>query len=194
MTGQKPIYDLAQINWAGSPLKNIMIPMMTYACEGWTTNKEENKRRQRTFNETIKTLLCVPKGTPTTIVLNDTGNIPTEYTIKEKKTLQAKCIDQMKKQSLIKDATHHYAGRPRRPPPPQLQLRRSRDLAHASIPLAQTPWGLTGRAWLQAGAQQAVIVVDPSLNSLGIDSRNVLKQAPGGNVYIDLTKELHVYE
>ena len=68
--------------------------------------------------------------------------------------------------------TSHYAGGPRRPPPPQLQLRRSRDLAHASIPLAQTPWGLTGRAWLQAGAQQAVIAVDPSFNSLGIDSRN----------------------
>ena len=66
----------------------------------------------------------------------------------------------------------HYAGGPRRPPPPQLHLRRSRDLAHASIPLAQTPWGLTGMAWLQAGAQQAVIAVDPSFKSLGIDSRN----------------------
>ena len=49
---------------------------------------------------------------------------------------------------------------------------RSHDLAHASIPLAQTPWGLTGRAWLQAGAQQVVIVVVPPLKSLGIDSRN----------------------
>ena len=61
---------------------------------------------------------------------------------------------------------------PRRPPPPQLQFRRSRDLTHASIPLAKTPWGLTGRAWLQAGAQQTVIVVVPSFKSLGIDSRN----------------------
>ena len=42
-------------------------------------------------------------------------------------------------------------------------LRRSRDLAHASIPLAQTPWGLTGRAWLQAGAQRVVIVVVPPI-------------------------------
>ena len=64
---------------------------------------------------------------------------------------------------------HHYAGGPRRPPPPHLHLRRSHDLAQASIPL-----GLTGRAWLQAGAQQAVIAVDPSFKSLGIDSRNVL--------------------
>ena len=62
---------------------------------------------------------------------------------------------------------------PRRPPPPQLQFRRSRHLAHASIPLAQAPWGLTGRAWLQAWAQRVVIVVVPSFNSLGIDSRNV---------------------
>ena len=54
------------------------------------------------------------------------------------------------------------------------RFRRSRDLAHASIPLAQTPWGLTGRTWLQAGAQWVVIVVLPPLNSLGIDSRNDL--------------------
>ena len=39
------------------------------------------------------------------------------------------------------------------------RFRRSRDHAHASIPLAQTPWGLTGRAWVQAGAQRVVIVV-----------------------------------
>ena len=51
-------------------------------------------------------------------------------------------------------------------------LPHSCDRAHASIPLAQTPGGLTRRTWLQAGAQRAVIVVDPQLNSLGIDSRN----------------------
>ena len=36
---------------------------------------------------------------------------------------------------------------------------RSRDPAHASLPLAQTPLGLTGRAGLQAGAQQGAIMV-----------------------------------
>ena len=46
------------------------------------------------------------------------------------------------------------------------------DPAQASTPLAQTPWGLTGRTWLQAGAQWVVIVVLPSLKSLGIDSVN----------------------
>ena len=44
------------------------------------------------------------------------------------------------------------------------RFRRSRNLARASIPLAQTPWGLTGVAWLQAGAQRVVIVILPPLN------------------------------
>ena len=34
------------------------------------------------------------------------------------------------------------------------------------------PWGLTGRAWLQAGAQQVVIAVDPSFKGLGIEPHN----------------------
>ena len=55
----------------------------------------------------------------------------------------------------------HYAGRPRRPHLWNSRFRWSRDLAHASIPLAQTPWGLTRRTWLQAGAQWVVIVVPP---------------------------------
>ena len=51
------------------------------------------------------------------------------------------------------------------------QFRRSHDLAHASTHLAQTPWGLTERTWLLAGAQWVVIMVLPPLKSLGIDSR-----------------------
>ena len=88
----------------------IIIPIMTYACEGWTTNKEENKRLQCIFNEAIKTLLFLPKGTPTMILLNETGDIPIEYTIKIKKILQAKRIDQMKEESIIKDATQAKAS------------------------------------------------------------------------------------
>ena len=64
-------------------------------------------------------------------------------------------------------------------------FQRSCDLAHASIPLAQTPWGLTGRAWLQAGAQRVVIVVFPPLNSLGIDS-------PNDRSDMELTETLHI--
>ena len=53
----------------------------------------------------MKTLLCLPKGTPTTILLHETGNIPLEYTIKTRTILQAKRIDQMKEESLIKYIT-----------------------------------------------------------------------------------------
>ena len=83
----------------------IIIPILTYACEGWTLNKEEKKKLQSIFKEAMKTLLCLPKGTPTTILLNEMGNIPLEYTIKKKSILQAKRIDQMKEESLIKDIT-----------------------------------------------------------------------------------------
>ena len=44
------------------------------------------------------------------ILLNETGNILIEYTIKIKKILQAKRIDQMKEESLIKDATQAKAS------------------------------------------------------------------------------------
>ena len=57
-------------------------------------------------------------------------------------------------------------------PPPKLQIQRSRDPTNASTPPAQPPWGLTGRTWLQGRTQWVVLVVVPSLNSLGIDSRD----------------------
>ena len=53
----------------------------------------------------MKTILYLPQGTPTTILLNETGNLPIEYMIKKKQILQAKRIDEMKEESLIKDAT-----------------------------------------------------------------------------------------
>ena len=62
----------------------VIIPIITYACEGWTINKEENNKLQSIFNDSLKTLLHLPKGTPTTILLNETGNIPIEYLLKKK--------------------------------------------------------------------------------------------------------------
>ena len=44
----------------------IVIPIITYACKGWKTAKEENNKIQSIFNDAIKTLLYLPKGTPTT--------------------------------------------------------------------------------------------------------------------------------
>ena len=83
----------------------IIIPIMTYSCEGWDINKEEQNKLQTIFNEALKTILYLPKGTATTILLNETGNIPIEYIIKRKQVLQAKRIDGMEGDSLIKDAT-----------------------------------------------------------------------------------------
>ena len=83
----------------------IIIPIITYSCEGWSTNKEENKKLQSIFNEALKTILYLPQGTSITILFNETGNLPIEYIIKKKQILQAKRIDEMKEESLIKDAT-----------------------------------------------------------------------------------------
>ena len=83
----------------------IIVPIMTYSCEGWDTNKEDKNKLQTIFSEAIKTILYLPKGTPTTILLSETGNIPIEYIIKRKQILQAKRIDGIKGESLIKDAT-----------------------------------------------------------------------------------------
>ena len=86
-------------------LDAIIIPIITYACEGWTLKKEELKKLQSIFNEALKTILYLPNGTPTTILLNETGNYPVEYIIKKKQVLHAKRIDSMQNESLIKDIT-----------------------------------------------------------------------------------------
>ena len=83
----------------------IVIPILTYACEAWTPNKVEITKLQTIFNEALKTILSLPKGTPTTILLNETGNYPIELTIKKKKILHAKRIDSLKGEALIKDVT-----------------------------------------------------------------------------------------
>ena len=84
---------------------SIIIPILTYACESWMRTKEEKPKLQTIRNDAIKTILYLPNGTPTTILLNETGHIPVEYTITKKQILQAKRIDEMKSDSLIKDAT-----------------------------------------------------------------------------------------
>ena len=81
----------------------IIVPIITYACEGWSPNKEEKKKLQTIFNEALKTILYLPNGTPTTILLAETGNIPMKYTIMKKQILHAKRVDSMQTEALIKD-------------------------------------------------------------------------------------------
>ena len=83
----------------------IIILILTYSYEGWTHTKDETRKLQSIFNETLKTILYLPQGTPTTILLYATGNVPVEQTIKKKQILQIKIIQEMKGEALIKDAT-----------------------------------------------------------------------------------------
>ena len=52
-----------------------IIPILIYAAEGWnyTNEKIEKKNPQTIFNEALKTILFLPQGTPTTLLLNETG-------------------------------------------------------------------------------------------------------------------------
>ena len=86
-------------------VETSIIPILTYACESWKLTKEEKGKVQTIFNDAIKTILYLPKGTPTTIILSETGNLPVEHIISEKQLLQTKRIYDMKEDALIKDAT-----------------------------------------------------------------------------------------
>ena len=81
----------------------IIVPKITYACEGWSLNKEDKKKLQTILNEALKTILHLPNGTPTMILLVENGNIPMKYTIMKKQILHAKRIDSMQTEVLIKD-------------------------------------------------------------------------------------------
>ena len=68
----------------------IIIPIMTYAYEGWTKSKEDNKQtKHKLYSMKQRKLSCLylSKDTLTTLLFNETGNIPIEHTIKEKKSL-----------------------------------------------------------------------------------------------------------
>ena len=84
-----------------------IIPILTYAAEGWNYNKEEIEKTQTIFNEALKTILFLPQGTPTTILLNETGYPAVEDIIKKKRIMQAHRLINMKKNPLIKKMTQH---------------------------------------------------------------------------------------
>ena len=84
-----------------------IIPILTYAAEGWNYTKEEIEKTQTIFNEALKTILFLPQGTPTTILLNETGYPAIEDIIKKKRIMQAHRVINMKKNPLIKKMTQH---------------------------------------------------------------------------------------
>ena len=64
------------------PIDATIIPIFTYAAEGGNYTKEEIEKTQTIFNEALKTILFIPQGTPTTLLLNETGYPSIEDIIK----------------------------------------------------------------------------------------------------------------
>ena len=74
-----------------------MIPILTYAAEGWNYTKEEIEKKKTISNGALKTITFLPQGTPTTFLLNETGYPPIEGIIKKKRIMQAHRLINMKK-------------------------------------------------------------------------------------------------
>ena len=83
-----------------------IVPIMTYGSEGWNLSKKEENQLQTIHNRAIKTILALPQGTPTNILLTETGQVPLKYTMKKKKTMQAHRLEN-KKDSLVKRNTNN---------------------------------------------------------------------------------------
>ncbi len=82
-----------------------IIPIMTYAAEGWTLTKTETEALQQMFNKVLREILKMPDSTPTTILLMETGYIPIKKIIERKKILQKIRVDKKPEGKLIKDIT-----------------------------------------------------------------------------------------
>ena len=83
----------------------ILIPILTYGAESWDLSKKEAEQVQTIFNKAIKTIMFMPSATPTTILLTETGFIPIEQVIDQKRIMQARRISEKPDSSLIKRLT-----------------------------------------------------------------------------------------
>ena len=86
---------------------SIIIPILTYGAEGWDPSKTDTQQIQTIMNNALKTILFLPKQTPTSILLAETGYIPVEKIIKKKRIMQAHRIHNKKGPSLNKTETTH---------------------------------------------------------------------------------------
>ena len=53
--------------------ETTIIPILTYGSEGWNPTKGEQEQIQTIFNKALKDILKLPHGTPTQILLGETG-------------------------------------------------------------------------------------------------------------------------
>ena len=67
-------------------------------------NKEEDQI-QKIFNTTLKMIMNLPQGTPTIILLKESGFIPISHEINIKIIMQARRIEEKEGNSLIRDNT-----------------------------------------------------------------------------------------
>ena len=81
-----------------------VIPIMTYGSESWNLTRREENHLQTIHNKALKTILALPQGTPTNILLAETGQLPIKYTMNKKKIMQARRLEN-KDDSLTKRIT-----------------------------------------------------------------------------------------
>ncbi len=86
-------------------IETSIIPIITYASEGWKMTQENIKQIQTIFNNALKEILRLPQGTPTLIMLAETGFLPMDLIIKEKKINQHERIQKKDETKLIRKIT-----------------------------------------------------------------------------------------
>ena len=86
-------------------VETTIIPILTYESEGWKLTKGEYEQLQTIFNKALKDILKLPQGTPTQILLGETGFQPINLIINKKRLMQSNRIEQMDENKLIKIIT-----------------------------------------------------------------------------------------
>ena len=86
-------------------IEATLVPIMTYSSESWDPIKTEEGQIQKKFNTSTKTTTNLPQGTPTTILLKETGFIPMKHETNMKNIMQARRLEEKTERSLIKDNT-----------------------------------------------------------------------------------------
>ena len=83
----------------------VIIPIIAYEAESWDATKKQIEEIQKTLNNCLKTILCLPQGTPTQILLAETGYLPIQYYIYKKRIMQWHRIQKRNETALIKKIT-----------------------------------------------------------------------------------------
>ena len=109
---QKILSETGDKEFKGMRMKAIwqcieatIVPIMTYSSESWDPTKNKEEQIQKIFNTAIQTTMNLPPGTPTTILLKETGFIPMKHEINMKRIMQARRVEEKTERSLIKDYT-----------------------------------------------------------------------------------------